>query len=330
MILKLRPDVFAMRLERRARLRDAIEDADARHREGGRELQPRRILRAGARTSSSAARRATRSISSAKPTRLRDRYGTKHLRPKPAARAPPRRSRHARRRSHLAEGRELRQPLVGHHVGLTERMKDQSGADARPGLERASSKISISAACSIETLVVAIGEFGRSPEKGVSTSRQRQQRRRPRSLAVLLHRVIAGAGIKRGYVHGKSDKTASSPAKDPVHPTELLATIYHAFGIDPGDDRLQSPQPAARAGEGEGGHEAVRVICRSGFMPRWRFVSQESRRKAARQSARGRIGAALLFSMSECLFPLGAWAAVAFVRLSSWLSNSTVACDHAV
>ena len=45
--------------------------------------------------------------------------------------------------------------------------------------------------------------------------------------------MLAGAGIKRGYVHGKSDKTASAPLEDPVHPGELLATIYHAFGIDP-------------------------------------------------------------------------------------------------
>ena len=39
-----------------------------------------------------------------------------------------------------------------------------------------------------DTLVVAVGEFGRSPQRGLSTSRQRQQRRRPRPLAVLLHR----------------------------------------------------------------------------------------------------------------------------------------------
>ena len=44
---------------------------------------------------------------------------------------------------------------------------------------------------------------------------------------------LSGAGIKRGYVHGKSDKTASGPIEDPVHPTELLASIYHSFGIDP-------------------------------------------------------------------------------------------------
>lgn len=45
--------------------------------------------------------------------------------------------------------------------------------------------------------------------------------------------VIGGAGIKSGYVHGASDATGSAPLDKPVHPTELLATIYHAFGIDP-------------------------------------------------------------------------------------------------
>jgi hypothetical protein len=45
--------------------------------------------------------------------------------------------------------------------------------------------------------------------------------------------AVAGAGVKRGYVHGESDATGASPKSDPVHPTELLATIYHAVGIDP-------------------------------------------------------------------------------------------------
>ena len=45
--------------------------------------------------------------------------------------------------------------------------------------------------------------------------------------------MIAGAGIKRGYVHGESDKTGSAPRKDPVHPIEILATIYHSVGIKP-------------------------------------------------------------------------------------------------
>ena len=33
--------------------------------------------------------------------------------------------------------------------------------------------------------------------------------------------------------YGESDATASSPKEKPVHPNELLATIYHALGIDP-------------------------------------------------------------------------------------------------
>ena len=45
--------------------------------------------------------------------------------------------------------------------------------------------------------------------------------------------IVAGAGTKRGFVLGQSDKTGSSPAEDPVHPTELLASMYHACGIDP-------------------------------------------------------------------------------------------------
>ena len=61
---------------------------------------------------------------------------------------------------------------------------------------------------------------------------------------IATRRVMAGAGTKRGYVHGQSDKTASAPLEDRVHPGELLATIYHAFGIDPAHDRFQSPQPA--------------------------------------------------------------------------------------
>ncbi len=84
-----------------------------------------------------------------------------------------------------------------------------------------------------ETLVVAVGEFGRSPQKGVSTSGNGNSADGRDHWPYCYTAVMAGAGIKRGYVHGKSDKTASAPLEDPVHPTELLATIYHAFGIDP-------------------------------------------------------------------------------------------------
>ena len=40
-------------------------------------------------------------------------------------------------------------------------------------------------------------------------------------------------GVKRGFVHGASDKTGSYPAENPVRPDDLAATIYQALGIDP-------------------------------------------------------------------------------------------------
>ena len=84
-----------------------------------------------------------------------------------------------------------------------------------------------------ETLVVAVGEFGRSPQKGVSTSGNNNSADGRDHWPYCYTAVVGGAGVKRGYIHGKSDKTASGPLENPVHPTELLATIYHSFGIDP-------------------------------------------------------------------------------------------------
>ena len=84
-----------------------------------------------------------------------------------------------------------------------------------------------------ETLVVAVGEFGRSPQRGVSTSGNENNDDGRDHWPYCYTACIAGAGIKRGHVYGKSDKTGSSPLENPFHPTQLLATIYHAFGIDP-------------------------------------------------------------------------------------------------
>ena len=84
-----------------------------------------------------------------------------------------------------------------------------------------------------ETLVVAVGEFGRSPQRGVSTSGNGNSDDGRDHWPYCYTACLAGAGIKRGYVHGESDKTASAPLKDPVHPRDLLATMYHAVGINP-------------------------------------------------------------------------------------------------
>ena len=84
-----------------------------------------------------------------------------------------------------------------------------------------------------ETLVVAIGEFGRSPRLGVSTSGNGNAPDGRDHWPYCYTALMAGAGIRRGALYGKSDATGSSPAENPVHPIQILATVYHAFGIDP-------------------------------------------------------------------------------------------------
>jgi hypothetical protein len=119
-----------------------------------------------------------------------------------------------------------------HHVGLSKRMKDQSAPMLDSGLSALIEDLDNRGMLE-ETLVVAVGEFGRSPQRGVSTSGNGNSDDGRDHWPYCYTGVIAGAGTKRGYVHGKSDKTASAPLEDPVHPGELLATIYHSFGIDP-------------------------------------------------------------------------------------------------
>jgi hypothetical protein len=84
-----------------------------------------------------------------------------------------------------------------------------------------------------ETLVVVIGEFGRSPRLGVSTSGNGNAPDGRDHWPYCYTALVAGAGISRGSIYGQSDATASSPADKPVHPTQIVATVYHALGIDP-------------------------------------------------------------------------------------------------
>ncbi len=118
------------------------------------------------------------------------------------------------------------------HVDLTKRMKTQAAPMFDPGLTALISDLDERGLLA-ETLVVAVGEFGRSPQKGLSTSGNGNSPDGRDHWPYCYTACIAGAGIKRGFVYGKSDKTASGPLENPVHPTELLATIYHAVGISP-------------------------------------------------------------------------------------------------
>jgi len=84
-----------------------------------------------------------------------------------------------------------------------------------------------------ETMVVAIGEFGRSPKMGVSTSGNTNSARGRDHWPYCYTALVAGGGVQRGVVYGASDATGSSPKENAVHPTRILSSVYHALGIDP-------------------------------------------------------------------------------------------------
>jgi hypothetical protein len=76
-----------------------------------------------------------------------------------------------------------------------------------------------------ETLVVVMGEFGRTPKLNTDGGRDHW----PRVFSVLL----AGGGVPGGQVIGASDATGESPKDRPITPADLAATIYTLLGIDP-------------------------------------------------------------------------------------------------
>ena len=135
------------------------------------------------------------------------------------------------------------------HQGLEKRMKTQSAPMLDQGLSGLLTDMDERGLLD-ETLVLCVGEFGRSPQKGLSTSGNNNSATGRDHWPYCYTGVIAGAGIKRGNVFGKSDKTGSAPDTDPIHPTELLATIYHAFGIHPGTivhNHLNQPRELVKA-----------------------------------------------------------------------------------
>jgi len=83
-----------------------------------------------------------------------------------------------------------------------------------------------------ETLVVAMGEFGRTPKLNTSGGRDHW----PRVFSV----VLAGGGVRGGQVIGASDRVGESPLERPVTPADLANTIYRLLGIDP-DSELVTP-----------------------------------------------------------------------------------------
>ncbi len=97
-----------------------------------------------------------------------------------------------------------------------------------------------------ETLVVLLSEHGRTPKLASVQGGGRDHWSRCYSV------VMAGGGVKRGCVLGKSDKIASDPLERRVSPKDILATIYHLLGIDPATTLTdQQGRPMALAPEAE-------------------------------------------------------------------------------
>jgi hypothetical protein len=246
--LQLRPEVFATRLERRARLRDTINAGmpviDKAVSEYNLNEYYQRALSLVVSGRAREAFNLDREPASTRELYGRNTFGQSLL---------------LARRLVEAGTRvvEVVWPKVAnsdnhswdHHVDLSKRMKTQSGPMLDQGLAGLLTDLDRRGLLE-ETLVVAVGEFGRSPQKGVSTSGNGNSADGRDHWPYCYTAVIAGAGVRKGYVHGKSDKTGSAPVDNPVHPGELLATIYHTFGIDPATivyNHLNQPRELVKA-----------------------------------------------------------------------------------
>jgi hypothetical protein len=98
------------------------------------------------------------------------------------------------------------------------------------------------------TLVVVMGEFGRTPRVGrvVMNSATNASGRDhwPHAYSILM----AGGGVRGGQIYGESDELAAHVKDRGVTPPDLSATVLHALGIDPREqiyDRQGRPQPLA-------------------------------------------------------------------------------------
>lgn len=97
-----------------------------------------------------------------------------------------------------------------------------------------------------ETLVIVMGEFGRTPRFNKAGGRDHW----PSCFSV----ALAGGGIRGGQVYGASDKIGAYPTANPFRPQDLTATLYQCLGINPHSlihDQLHRPYALA---EGEPVH----------------------------------------------------------------------------
>jgi len=77
-----------------------------------------------------------------------------------------------------------------------------------------------------DTLVIAMGEFGRTPKIGTQGSTDGRDH-----WPVVMSMVMAGGGFRHGQVIGASSRDGGEIAEHPVTPGDIAATIYHHFGV---------------------------------------------------------------------------------------------------
>ncbi len=76
-----------------------------------------------------------------------------------------------------------------------------------------------------DTLIVAMGEMGRTPKANSTWGRNHW--------STLFPAVLVGGGIKQGFIYGDTDKHAAYATEHPVSPEDMAATIFTALGINP-------------------------------------------------------------------------------------------------
>jgi hypothetical protein len=94
-----------------------------------------------------------------------------------------------------------------------------------------------------ETLVIAMGEFGRTPKINASAGRDHW----PNCYSV----ILAGGGVRGGITFGSSDKLGAYPDTDAVTPADLAATLFRRFGLDPTREVIDLTSRPYRLAEGQ-------------------------------------------------------------------------------
>jgi hypothetical protein len=85
------------------------------------------------------------------------------------------------------------------------------------------------------TIVYCVGEMGRTPHINAQAGRDHWSR--------AMSALLAGGGLRPGFVYGSTDRTGEAPDQNPCSPADVLATIFHQLGFEP---HHEVPTPTGR------------------------------------------------------------------------------------